>query len=74
MPTHILEIERMERAGSSANGNPAYWLTFTNGTRARTMSDAACAYAIGNPDMRVGCYVVVEFTRSGRIRHMGPAR
>lgn len=37
------------------------------------MSDAGCAYAIGNPDMREGCLVVVELTRSGRIRHMGPS-
>ena len=36
------------------------------------MSDAGFAYAVGNPDMREGCHVAVEFTRSGRICHMGP--
>jgi hypothetical protein len=38
------------------------------------MSDASCAYAVGNPDMREDCLVVVEYTRAGRIRHMGPAK
>lgn len=66
-------IESIVRANSSVNGNPAYWITFTDDTEARTMSDAACAYAIGNPDMRAGCLVVVSYTRAGRIRHMGPA-
>jgi hypothetical protein len=69
---NIKVIASIKRAGVSVNGNPAYWVTFTDDTSARTMSDAACAYAIGNPDMREGCAVVVEYTRSGRIRHMGP--
>lgn len=72
METQVKVIEHIRRASSSVNGNPAYVLTFTDGTEARTMSDAACAYAIGNPDMREGCSVVVQFTRAGRIRHMGP--
>lgn len=69
----IKQIERIERTTSSVNGNPAFWITFTDGTAHRTMSDAACSYAVGNPDMREGCHVVIELTRAERIRHMGPA-
>lgn len=69
----ILIIASIERGPTSVNGNPSYWLTFTNGTEARTGADCGCAYAVGNPDMREGCRVVVTFTRAGRISHMGPA-
>jgi hypothetical protein len=69
----IKRIESIHRANSSVNGNPAYNIVFTDQTEARTQSDAACAYAIGNPGMREGCAVMVEFTRAGRIAHMGPS-
>lgn len=66
-------ILRIDRLHNSVNGNPAWEITFTDGERARTASDAACSYGIGNPDMREGCLVVVEYTRAGRISRLGPA-
>ena len=69
----IKRIASIERRNNSVNGNPNYHLTFTDGTDARTMSDASCSYAIGNPGMREGSLVAVTFTATGRIRTMGPA-
>ena len=60
------------RAPSSHYGNPAYQITFTDDTVARTSANAGFAYAVGNPDMREGCRVFVDFTRSGRISSMRP--
>lgn len=63
----ILSYERMR---SSVNGNPRYRIVFTDGTIAPMMSDSGTSYAIGNPDMREGSAVDVEFTRSGNVRWM----
>ena len=71
--SEIKIIGAIERAKSSPNGNPSYWIIFTDYSRARTSADAACAYRIGNPDMRAGCKVVVDFTRADRIAQMNPA-
>ncbi len=43
-------VFRVERAPSSANGNPAYFLHTSEG-RWRTQSDSSIAYGIGNPGM-----------------------
>lgn len=71
--TEIKRIAHIERRNSSVNGNPRFRFTFTDGDVADSMSDAAFCYAVGNPDMREGCTVVIERTRSGNVRHMGPA-
>ena len=61
-----LIIEKIERARSSVNGNPAFYLTFTDGTRSRTMADAGFAYGIENPEYR-GVPLTVQYTRAGNI-------
>jgi hypothetical protein len=71
--SEIKRIATIERRTNSANGNPNFNITFTDGTEARTMSDSACSYAIGNADMREGSLVVLNLTPSGRIRMMVPA-
>jgi hypothetical protein len=63
-------IERIEREKSSVNGNPRFHIVFTDGSQAITQSDASFCYAIGNPGLREGDTVRVEFTRAGRISHM----
>jgi hypothetical protein len=68
----IKRIETIERLHNSTYGNPRFAFTFSDGTQATSMSDAAFCYAVGNPGMRSGDTVVLEFTRAGRIRHMGP--
>lgn len=71
MTMEIKRIEHYWRAPSSVNSNPAFWVLFEGDERpTRTMSDAGFGYAVGNPDMRHGCPVEVEFTRTGRIRHI----
>ena len=59
-----------ERMNSSVNGNPRFYINFDDGTNAPMMSDSSTSYEIGNPDMREGSTVDVEFTRSGNIRYM----
>jgi hypothetical protein len=71
--TAIKRIETIKRLNLSVNGNPRFHFTFSDGTEATSMSDAAFCYAVGNPGMRTGDLVVLEFTRAGRIRHMGPS-
>ena len=63
----ILSYERMN---SSVNGNPRYRIVFTDGTIAPMMSDSGTSYQIGNPEMREGSTVDVDFTRAGNIRWM----
>lgn len=65
----ILSYERMP---NSVNGNPRFRVVFDDGVIAKTMSDAMFAYAMGNPDMRGGSKVLVEYTRAGNIRRMAP--
>jgi hypothetical protein len=66
------KIESIKRLNLSVNGNPRFRFTFSDGEVADSMSDAGFCYAVGNPDMRAGDTVVIERTRAGRIRHMGP--
>lgn len=67
-------ISWFERLNSSVNGNPRYRVHFDNGSSAITMSDAGFCYAVGNPGLRDGDTVEVEFTRAGRIRNMKELR
>jgi hypothetical protein len=78
MSTERLRILDIKRLPSSVNGNPAWKVTFAGASdeyplTTRTSSDASVSYAIGNPGMRPGCVVDVEFTRAGRIATMEPA-
>lgn len=67
----ILKTIRDIRLGNlSVNGNPSWYVTFTDGSEARTSSDAAVSYEIGNPEMCVGSRVAVTYTRAGRIAYM----
>ena len=68
----IRVIESYTRLNNSVNGNPRYRITFADGLTAQTASDHSFAYGVGNPDMREGSTVRVEFTRAGRISHMNP--
>ena len=65
-------IESITRLKSSVNGNPRFRIDFTDGSSAQTQSDAMFGYAVGNPGMREGSRVSVQFTRAGRISHMNP--
>ncbi len=67
-------IESLSRLRNSVNGNPRYRITFTDGSSAVTSSDRSFAYEMGNPGMREGSTVSVEFTRAGRISHMQPVK
>jgi hypothetical protein len=71
--TIIKRIESIERLNNSVNGNPRFRFYFSDGEFAISMSDAAFCYAVGNEGMREGCTVVIEHTRAGNIRHMGPS-
>jgi hypothetical protein len=62
-----LVIGCLRRLDCSINGNPAYWVYFTNGSDARTMSDAGVSYEIGNPEYR-NVPLRVLFTPAGRVR------
>jgi len=67
-------ILRYDRLRLSVNGNPRFRFVFTDGSTFDGTSDAAWAYAIGNPDMREGSTVDIELTKANRIRIMRPAR
>ena len=65
--TETKTITRIVRLDSSVNGNPRFELGFDDATSAITSSDHGFCYEIGNPEMREGSRVAVEFTRAGRI-------
>jgi hypothetical protein len=65
----ILTIDWLDHLSPTANANPRWDAHFTNGTVARTQSDASCAYGIGNPSFR-GVPLAVWFSRAGRIVHL----
>lgn len=71
-PTTVVKtIERVDRHGTSRNGNPQYRVRFTDGTSALTQSDSAIAYEIQNGEFR---NTPVEFTltRAGRVSYARP--
>lgn len=61
-----LTVARIERGGTSYYGNPWYWVSFDDDSRARTQQDAGFAYGIENPEWR-GVPLDVHFTAAGRI-------
>ena len=63
-------ITRIQQINSSVNGNPRYRIGFDDATTAITASDYGFAYEIGNPGMRVGSTVGVDYTKRGRISWM----
>lgn len=63
----IKTIAKLERRNSSTNGNPAFMVFFTDGTSARTQTDAAFCYEIENPEYR-DAPIEFTFTPAGRIR------
>lgn len=64
-----LVIEHLERITNSVNGNPRFRVHFTDGTAARTMSDASPG--LENPEYR-GVPLTVTFTAHGKIRRAVP--
>ena len=65
-------IARIERANNSRNGNPSFWITFTDYDRIKTAADAAFCYTIGNKGYREGDTVEVFIGGRGTITGMGP--
>ena len=67
-------IWSIERLNNSVNGNPRYRIAFEDDAVRgfRTSSDHGFCYAIGNPDLREGSLVRVQFTRAGLISDMQP--
>ena len=70
---NIKVIESLTRLNNSVNGNPRYLVHFTDGSSAKTKSDASLGYAIANPEYRDKPLEVV-FTRSGNIESLTPYR
>jgi hypothetical protein len=68
----ILVLESLKRRPASNYGNPAWEVTFTDGTIARTQANASISYAADNPEYR-GVPLRVTFTAAGRISHWGIA-
>jgi hypothetical protein len=66
-------IDRIERLSNSRNGNPAYRLHFTDGTSARTQSDASISYVVDGPEFRRGP-VAFTTTKAGRIFDASPVK
>lgn len=64
--SEVLTIEKLERLRLSANGNPRFRVTFTNGLVAQTQTDSSVGYSISNPEFR-DRPVKVSFTGAGRI-------
>jgi hypothetical protein len=69
--TRTLTISHTERAPSSAAGNPAFRVFFTDGSDAFTAPDASIGYMINNSDRR-GVPLTVTFNASGRIVYADP--
>ena len=64
--SRIVRVDRAERIGTSRMGNPSYTVYFTDGTSARTQSDAGCAYGINNSEYRERDHMA-HFTKAGRL-------
>jgi hypothetical protein len=65
----ILTIDWLDYLSTTVYANPRCDVHFTDGTVARTQSDAQCAYGLGNPEFR-GVPLAVWFSRAGRIVHL----
>lgn len=69
--TYTAMIDRVTRLGTSVNGNPTYTVHFVGGHTARTQSDAAINYEIGNPE-NIGVPVKITTSRAGRVIYVEP--
>lgn len=67
--TYGATISRVERVGTSTNGNPTFDVFFEDAPTARTQTDASVGYEIDNPEW-LGARVMVTVTPSGRIRYV----
>lgn len=65
-------ITDIERAASSRNGNPSWFITLDNGTRYRTETDGSVGYAVW--DGMVGESHTLTLTRAGRVRDIPTTR
>lgn len=68
----IRTILRARRIRGSRLGNPAWRLTFADGSQASTRANASVAYEVGNPGLREGDTVRVEFSAAGTIVGLSP--
>ncbi len=68
---YVKTISRVERVGTSKNGNPTYEIVFTDGTTARTQTDAGVVYGLPNPG-NIGVPVTVKATPAGRVWSVEP--
>lgn len=59
-------IDHVESLNNDPYGNPAWRVTFTDGTVTRTSSGASVAWGLNNSDM-IGRPLEITFTRAGRI-------
>ena len=66
-----VRITHLERLNNSVNGNPAFMVTFDDGTSHRTQSDASVSYEIQNPEFRG--LVHVWLSKRGSIEYATPA-
>lgn len=62
----VKTIASLERLKFSANGNPRFKVTFTDGTVAQTQTDGQIGYTLENSEYR-DVRVKVFYTRAGRI-------
>lgn len=69
--TRVHTITALERLQNSVNGNPAWKLTFEDGSFTRTQSDASISYSLPNPEFR-DVPLIVSFTRAGRVWNLEP--
>jgi len=66
--TETKTIERLKRLPVSSMGNPAWHVFFTDGTDARTSSNAGWSYEAENRE-NIGVPLEVHFTKAGRIAY-----
>lgn len=64
--TYEATIAKVERVGTSTNGNPTYTIYFEDHEPARTQTDGSIGYEISNPEWR-GARVTVTATKAGRV-------
>lgn len=65
--TRTLNVTRVERLASSRNGNPAYRLTFSDGTNARTKPDAGFVFGLPSPSRMEGSRYDVVTDGNGHL-------
>lgn len=66
-------IDRLERLNSSRMGNPRFLIHFTDGTTAKTQTDAMVAYGLENRE-NIGVPVQVKATSRGLVWGVTPVR